>query len=33
MKLYVLIRRDLGGSYGAVQAGHAVAEWLLKAKT
>ena len=29
-KLYVLIRKDLGLSYGAVQAGHAVAEWMLQ---
>ena len=29
-KLYVLIRKDLGAAYGAVQAGHAVAEWLLQ---
>jgi len=28
-KLYVLIRKDLPTSYIAVQAGHAVAEWLL----
>jgi len=28
-RLYVLIRRDLDKSYQAVQAGHAVAEWLL----
>jgi hypothetical protein len=29
-KLYVLIRKDLDPSYQAVQAGHAVAEWLLQ---
>lgn len=29
-KLYVLIRKDLSQSYQAVQAGHAVAEWLLR---
>lgn len=29
-KLYVLIRKDLSPSYQAVQAGHAVAEWLLQ---
>jgi len=28
-KLYVLVRKDLPVSYIAVQAGHAVAEWLL----
>jgi len=28
-KLYVLVRKDLPISYIAVQAGHAVAEWLL----
>ena len=28
-KLYVLVRKDLSVSYRAVQAGHAVAEWLL----
>lgn len=29
-KLYVLIRKDLPFPYRAVQAGHAVAEWLLQ---
>lgn len=28
-RLYVLVRKDLPESYRAVQAGHAVAEWLL----
>lgn len=28
-KLYVLVRKDLPSSYRAVQAGHAVAKWLL----
>lgn len=28
-RLYVLVRKDLPESYKAVQAGHAVAEWLL----
>ena len=30
MRLYVLIRKDLGPAYGAVQAGHAVAEFVLR---
>ena len=29
-KLYVLVRKDLSYSYRSVQAGHAVAEWLLQ---
>lgn len=29
-KLYVLIDKNLDPIYGAVQAGHAVAEWLLE---
>lgn len=29
-RLYVLTRKDLPGSQPAVQAGHAVAEWLLR---
>jgi len=28
-RLYVLVRKDLPESYRAIQAGHAVAEWLL----
>ena len=28
-RLYVLVRKDLPESYRSVQAGHAVAEWLL----
>jgi hypothetical protein len=28
-RLYVLVRKDLSIEYGAVQAGHAVAAWLL----
>lgn len=32
MKLYVLLRRDLGQPYKFVQAGHAVAEILIKQK-
>ena len=29
-KLYVLINKELGLIYSAVQAGHAVAEWMLR---
>ena len=29
LKLYVLIRKDLDPVYGSIQAGHAVAEYLL----
>ena len=29
-KLYILVRKDLSISYRSVQAGHAVAEWLLQ---
>ena len=29
-KLYILIDNDLDPIYGAVQAGHAVAEWLIE---
>ena len=32
-RLYVLVRKDLPESYRAVQAGHAVAEWLLHNQT
>jgi len=32
-KLYILLRKDLGRQYGAVQAGHAVAEFLLNHPT
>ena len=32
-RLYVLIRQDLESSYQAVQAGHAVAEWMLHCPT
>ena len=31
MKLYILNRSDLKSAYMAVQAGHAIAEWLLHA--
>lgn len=30
MKLYVIVRTDMPPAYQAVQAGHAVAEWLLQ---
>ena len=29
MKMYVLVRKDLGPSYAAVQAGHALAEFMI----
>lgn len=29
-RLYTLVRKDLGKSYGAVQAAHSVAEYLLR---
>ncbi len=29
-KLYVVLRKDLGLQYAGVQAGHTVAQWLLK---
>ncbi len=29
-RLYVLVRKDLPPAYQAVQAGHAVAEWLVR---
>ena len=32
-RLYVIVRKDLSESYRAVQAGHAVAEWLLHDQT
>jgi hypothetical protein len=32
-RLYVIVRKDLPKSYRAVQAGHAVAEWLLHDQT
>lgn len=32
-RLYVIVRKDLSKSYRAVQAGHAVAEWLLHDRT
>lgn len=28
-KLYILVRKDLSASYRSVQAGHAVAEWVM----
>ena len=28
-RLYIIVRKDLSESYRAVQAGHAVAEWIL----
>ena len=30
LKMYTLVRKDLGKSYGAVQASHSVAEYLLR---
>lgn len=33
LKLYVVVREDLSPSYRAVQAGHAVAEFLLRGPT
>ena len=32
-KLYILIRRDMQRNYQAVQAGHALAEWMLQNPT
>jgi hypothetical protein len=32
-KLYIIIRKDLSASQRAVQAGHAVAEWILENPT
>lgn len=29
MKMYVLVRKDLSSSYSAVQAGHALAEYII----
>jgi len=30
MKLYVLVRKDLGPIYGSVQGGHAIAQYMLE---
>jgi hypothetical protein len=32
-RLYVIVRKDLSESYRSVQAGHAVAEWVLHDRT
>ena len=33
MKLYILTRRDIGIKYAGVQAGHALAQWMLENPT
>lgn len=32
-RLYVLVRKDIPRGYQAVQAGHAVAEWMMNKDT